>query len=238
MVQHSPTGPFTGNGGGLTGERPAPSLATPSIPARHRVVTWEDPLLAAGVSKQLSGLDFLRGIQQGRVPPPPLMVLMGLSLVEVEHGRAIFSLDVGEHLYNPIGSVHGGVFCTILDSAMGCAVHSTLPAGRAYTTVALNVNLVKPLDLATPTVSSEGNVISAGRRVATASARVLGRRSPLRARDNDLFAFRRAGGQTGGHSLLAAAQSLSCYECAPAATGFRGIATPRWQEGPMPRTTP
>ncbi len=88
--------------------------------------------------------------------------------------RSVFSLDVGEHLYNPIGSVHGGIFCTLLDSAMACAVHTTLPAGRAYTTLELKVNLVKPLRLTTPTVHGEGKVLSSGRRVATASGQILG----------------------------------------------------------------
>jgi uncharacterized protein (TIGR00369 family) len=83
-----------------------------------------------------------------------------------------FSLEVGEHLYNPIGSVHGGIFCTLLDSAMGCAVHSTLGPGQAYTTLELKVNLVKALTLNTPSVVAAGQVISAGRRVVTASGQI------------------------------------------------------------------
>jgi uncharacterized protein (TIGR00369 family) len=97
-----------------------------------------------------------------------------MQVVEVDFGRAVFSLDVGEHLYNPIGSVHGGIFCTLLDSAMGCAVHSTLPLGQAYTTLELKVNLVKPLRLSTRTVRCEGKIMSSGRRVATASGQIVG----------------------------------------------------------------
>ncbi len=141
---------------------------------RRRAVSWEDPLAGAALSLQLSGLDYLRKIVDGQVPPPPIAALMGMRLEEVEPGRAVFSLDVGEHLYNPIGSVHGGAFCTVLDSAMGCAVHSALPAGKSYTTLELKVNLVKALTVQTPTVRSEGRVISSGRRVATASAQIVG----------------------------------------------------------------
>jgi uncharacterized protein (TIGR00369 family) len=141
---------------------------------RRRVVTWDDPFPGELLATQLSGLDFLRAIIDGRSPAPPVAALLGMRPVEVELGRAVFSLDVGEYLYNPIGSVHGGVFCTLLDSAMACAVHSTLPLGRAYTTLELKVSLVKPLRLSTPAVRAEGKVLSAGRRVATASGQILG----------------------------------------------------------------
>ncbi len=141
---------------------------------RRRAVSWEDPLAGAALSLQLSGLDYLRKIVDGEVPPPPIAALMGMRLEEVEPGRAVFTLEVGEHLYNPIGSVHGGAFCTVLDSAMGCAVHSVLPAGKRYTTLELKVNLVKALTVQTPIVRSEGRVISSGRRVATASAQIVG----------------------------------------------------------------
>jgi len=135
---------------------------------------WEDPLFGAGLAREMSGLDYLRAVADGRFPRPPVAALLGMSIETLEAGRATFSLDVGEHLYNPIGSVHGGILSTLLDSAMGCAVHTTLPAGRAYTTLELKVNLVKSLTLAIPRVVAEGEVISSGRRVATASGRVTG----------------------------------------------------------------
>jgi uncharacterized protein (TIGR00369 family) len=141
---------------------------------RRRNVTWENPLLGAGLALELSGLDYLSGIAEGRIPQPPIAVLLGMSIESVESGRVRFALDVGEHLYNPIGSVHGGILCTLLDSAMGCAVHATLPAGRAYTTLELKVNLVKALTLETPNVVAVGEIVTSGRRVATASGRVLG----------------------------------------------------------------
>lgn len=141
---------------------------------RHREVSWEDPLVSAAQALDLSGLDFLRGIMVGRIPPPPIAVLFGMSILAAEPGQVTFGLDVGEHLYNPIGSVHGGVFCTLLDSAMGCAVHSSLDRGQAYTTLELKVNIVKALTVKTPSVVATGQVISAGRRVVTASGQITG----------------------------------------------------------------
>ena len=141
---------------------------------RRREVTWEDPLVGAALALELSGLDYLRAIAEERIPRPPIAALLGMGIVDVQPGRVTFSLDVGEYLYNPIGSVHGGVFCTLLDSAMGCAVHATLDRGQAYTTLELKVNLVRALTLDTPRVVATGEVISAGRRVVTASGQITG----------------------------------------------------------------
>src|SRR6185295_14670962 len=101
-------------------------------PSRERTITWEDPLPAATSARGLSGLEYMRAIAAGDVPPPPIAVLMGFELVEVEEGRAVFAVTPQEFHYNPIGVVHGGLAATLLDSAMGCAVHSTLPAGTGY----------------------------------------------------------------------------------------------------------
>jgi uncharacterized protein (TIGR00369 family) len=142
--------------------------------ARQREITWQDPMVGAALALDLSGLDYLRAIADGRIPQPPIAVLLGMGVVDVRPGQVTFSLEVGEHLYNPIGSVHGGVFCALLDSAMGCAVHSTLACGQAYTTLELKVNLVKALTVETPSVVATGQVVSAGRRVATASGQITG----------------------------------------------------------------
>ncbi len=141
---------------------------------RQRTVTWQDPLVGAALARDLSGLEYLLGIAEGSIPGPPIAALLGMSVRSVERGRVAFGLDVGEHLYNPIGSVHGGVFCTLLDSAMGCAVHSSLGRGQAYTTLELKVNLVRALTVNTPDVTATGQVMSAGRRVATASGQITG----------------------------------------------------------------
>jgi len=143
-------------------------------PVRQRTVTWQDPLVGAALARDLSGLDYLRAIAGGRIPPPPIASLLGMNVISVEPGQVTFGLDVGEHLYNPIGSVHGGVFCTLLDSAMGCAVHSSLGRGQAYTTLELKVNIIKALTLNTPSVVATGQVVSAGRRVVTASGQITG----------------------------------------------------------------
>jgi uncharacterized protein (TIGR00369 family) len=134
---------------------------------RHRTVTWTDPLVGAALARDLSGLEYLRAIADGRAPGAPIASLLGMSVVSVEKGQVSFGLDVGEHLYNPIGSVHGGVFCTLL-------VHSSLERGQAYTTLELKVNLVKALTVNTPNVVATGRVVSAGRRVATASGQITG----------------------------------------------------------------
>jgi uncharacterized protein (TIGR00369 family) len=150
----------------------APESAAAQV--RHREITWEDPLVGAALARDLSGLDYLRAIAGGRIAAAPIAVLLGMSILAVEPGRVVFGLDVGEHLYNPIGSVHGGVFCTLLDSAMGCAVHASLDRGQAYTTLELKVNLVKALTTKTPSVVATGQVVSAGRRVITASGQITG----------------------------------------------------------------
>ena len=150
------------------------SVESAAPPVRRREVTWQDPLVSAALARDLSGLDYLLGIAEGRFPPPPIAALLGMSILSVAPGQVTFGLDVGEHLYNPIGSVHGGVFCTLLDSAMGCSVHASLDRGQAYTTLELKVNIVKALTLNTPSVTATGQVISAGRRVATASGQITG----------------------------------------------------------------
>jgi uncharacterized protein (TIGR00369 family) len=139
---------------------------------RTRTVTWTDPREVAGTATGRSGLDFLESIAAGEVPAPPIAVLLGMTMEHIEPGQATFGLTVGEHLYNPIGSVHGGVFATLLDSAMGCAVQSTLAAGQGYTTVDLVTHYVRPLTVEVPRVLAIGTVVSAGRRVATATGRI------------------------------------------------------------------
>ncbi len=140
---------------------------------RTRTVTWEDPAIAARAVPRMSGMDYLHAMQRGELPPPPLMVLLGLRLESVDEGSVVFTVTPAEYHYNPLGVVHGGLACTIFDSAMGCAVQSTLPAGTGYTTLELKVNLVRPLTAATGQVRCEGKVIHVGGRIATAEARLF-----------------------------------------------------------------
>ncbi len=104
-------------------------------PKRSRTISWEDPTPAIQQSKTMSGLHYLQALQTGDVPAAPIATLLGMWIVEVSEGRIVFAAEPGEYEYNPIGTVHGGIAATLLDSAMGCAVHSTLPAGTAYTTL-------------------------------------------------------------------------------------------------------
>jgi uncharacterized protein (TIGR00369 family) len=120
----------------------------------------------------LTGLQQLRRLAAGEVPPPSMAVLLNFSVVEVEHGRAVFDGLPGEEHYNPIGVVHGGYAATLLDSALGCAVHSTLEAGEAYTTLTLETKFVRPITADTGPVRATAEVVHRGRRQATADARL------------------------------------------------------------------
>jgi uncharacterized protein (TIGR00369 family) len=121
-----------------------------------------------------SGLAFLTGMLAGEYPVPPIAESLDFTLVEVEFGRAVFQGTPLARHYNPLGSVHGGWFATLLDSALGCAVHTTMPAGKGYTTAELKVNIVRPLTTRIPLVRAEGKVIHGGNRMATAEARLTG----------------------------------------------------------------
>lgn len=140
---------------------------------RTRTHTWQDPLATAQAARGLTGLDFLRKIIAGELPPPPIAHTLDYALLEVEQGRAVFGMRPGEIHYNPIGMVHGGIPCTLLDSAMGCAVHSTLPAGVGYTTLELKVNIVKAIGKDTGPLRAEGRLIHAGRTTAVAEGRLV-----------------------------------------------------------------
>ncbi len=121
----------------------------------------------------MSGIDYLRAIVAGDVPPPPIAILLGLEIVDIQEGQVTFAVKPAEYHYNPIGMVHGGLACTLFDSAMGCAVHSTLPAGATYTTLEIKVNFLRPLSSRTGRVLCEGKVIYVGGRTATAEARLI-----------------------------------------------------------------
>jgi uncharacterized protein (TIGR00369 family) len=127
----------------------------------------------AGV-RGMSGLESLRAMIAGELPPAPIGQTMGFRLVEVEPGRATFAAEPAEFHYNPIGVVHGGFALTLLDSAMGCALHSTLEAGVAYTTLEVKANFVRPLTSDTGEVRCTGIVVHGGRTVATAEGRIEG----------------------------------------------------------------
>lgn len=120
----------------------------------------------------MSGLDVLSAIGRGELPPPPVHQLLGIESGEIEAGRVSFTLEPQERHYNPMGVVHGGVLSTILDSALGCAVYSTLPAGTGYTTIDLHVTFVRAVTAATGRLRAEGRSLHTGARMATAEGRL------------------------------------------------------------------
>ncbi|MFI9648301.1 PaaI family thioesterase [Streptomyces sp. NPDC052040] len=140
---------------------------------RTRTYAWDDPAVTAAAAGRTSGLEFLRELLAGRLPAPPVVATLGMALTEVERGRVVFSLVPGEEHYNPIGSVHGGVYATLLDSAAGCAVHSVLPEGMAYTSLDLTVKFLRPVTVDTGEIRAVGTVLSSGRRTALAQAQLL-----------------------------------------------------------------
>lgn len=146
---------------------------------RSRTFTWEDPAEIARRGASMDGLAFLQGIASGTIPAPPAAALVGLVLEEIAEGRAVFALEPQEFHYNPLGTVHGGIITTLLDTAMGCAVHSRLGRGRAYTTLELKVTFVRPLLRETGRVRAVAEVLHLGGKVAAAEARVLDGRGRL-----------------------------------------------------------
>jgi len=137
---------------------------------RSRVVTWRTRSRSWKAASGLGGIEVLRAIEGGALPPPPVARLLGFEVEQVSEGLVTFAFEPAEFHYNPLGTVHGGILTTVLDSAMGCAVHSRLRAGLSYTTLELKVNFLKPVRVTTGRVRGEGKVVHLGSRVATAEA--------------------------------------------------------------------
>lgn len=144
-------------------------------PSRTRTFSWQDPTPTAKAALTLSGFDYLTAINRGEIPGPPIAATLGIDQfpTEVERGKVTFFFQPQEYHYNPIGSVHGGVISTLLDSASACAVHSMLPAGTGYTTLELKVNFVRAIYATTGVLHCTGSLISLGRRTAVAEAKLF-----------------------------------------------------------------
>jgi uncharacterized protein (TIGR00369 family) len=127
----------------------------------------------------LSGLEFFRQVLAGEIPPPPMLQLLGMRLVEVEEGRVVFAAEVEERFYNGTGVAHGGFAATLLDSALGCAINSTTAPGKRFTTLELKVNLTRPLTTQAGPLRCEGKVIHVGSRTAVAEARIVDGRGKI-----------------------------------------------------------
>jgi uncharacterized protein (TIGR00369 family) len=140
---------------------------------RERLIRWEDPIASAGFLRGLSGLEAMRAVRDGTVPPPPIAALMDFRVAEVDEGRVVFEGTPSEMHYNPIGSVHGGFALTLFDSALGCAIHTMLPAGVGYATTDVQVRLIRGITKDTGTVRCEARAVHVGRSTATAEAKLL-----------------------------------------------------------------
>jgi uncharacterized protein (TIGR00369 family) len=147
-----------------------PALAADWGPRRTKEVGWYDPLMTAAHGLQLSGREFLQGIVDGRLPPPPIAELLGATLVSVGEGESHFACTPDESVYNPIGVVHGGWLCMLLDSAAGCSVHTLLPAGVGYSSIEIKTSFLEPVRSGEGAIDVKGKVLRAGRRVAFAEA--------------------------------------------------------------------
>ena len=140
---------------------------------RSRTYTWGDPYAFLEQAAGLSGLEVMQRMAAGELPQPPIAHTLGFRLVEAELGHAVFEGDPAEYHYNPIGSVHAGFALTLLDSAMGCALVTTLAPATPWTTLELKANFTRAMTIETGAVRCIGSVVHPGRRVVTTEARIV-----------------------------------------------------------------
>ncbi|OBF30861.1 aromatic compound degradation protein PaaI [Mycobacterium sp. ACS1612] len=149
----------------MTAELIDPDLRAYWGPERSRRVTWHSPGPSTAKGMSMAGIDYLRAMVDGELPPPPIAGLMQFELVDVAPGRSVFTCLADESAYNPIGTVHGGLICTLLDSVTGCAVHTTLPQGKGYTSIEIKVNYLKAVRVDSGLLTATGTVVKSGSRV-------------------------------------------------------------------------
>lgn len=150
---------------------PRPAPAAWGEP-RSKTITWYDPLATAAKGAELPGRAYIEAIAAGELPPPPIASAFEFRITDVGDGEVGFAVTPDEAAYNPIGMVHGGLVCTLLDSVVGCAVHTTLPAGTGYTSIELKVSFLRPIHSSTGEIHARGRVTKPGRRVAFAEGEV------------------------------------------------------------------
>ena len=145
---------------------------TQDAAARTRTFGWTDPAVHADLVGRRSGLELMQAMSAGELPAPPIMQLIGLASLRAEEGSVTVELVPHEIHYNPLGTVHGGVISTLLDTAAACTVHTTLPAGIGYTSLDLNVKFLRPVTIASGRLTCTGAILQRGRRTALAEARL------------------------------------------------------------------
>jgi uncharacterized protein (TIGR00369 family) len=146
---------------------------TQQFPTRDRSYSWQDPAAALAALPRTDGLELLQRMAVGELPQPPIAATLGFEELTIGPGAVSVSLRPAEHHLNPLGTVHGGVLATLLDTACGCAVHTTLDAGTGYTSLDLAARFLRPVTLATGPIRCEGEVLTRGSRTATAQARIV-----------------------------------------------------------------
>jgi uncharacterized protein (TIGR00369 family) len=133
--------------------------------SQSRSISWRDPIATRAAAAVLSGLAYWRGVADGQLPPPPIGELFHMQVLDAEHGRITFTCTPDGSMYNPLGTVHGGTVCTLLDTALGCALHTTLPQGVGYTSVEIKVSYLKQVTLDSGELTAVGTVVKAGSRI-------------------------------------------------------------------------
>ena len=146
---------------------------------RKRTIFWDDPDVSARDAALISGLDYLKGIKDWRISPPPIAMLVGYKISQVDKGYAVFELDPAEYHYNPFATVHGGIISTILDTTMTCSILSTLEKGTSCSTAEIKVNFIRPVTANTGTLRREARPIHIGKRLATAEGKLKDRKGNL-----------------------------------------------------------
>jgi uncharacterized protein (TIGR00369 family) len=132
---------------------------------RSKVVSWHDPGPTTARGLSMAGIDYMQAMIDGTLPPPPIAGLMEFTMAAAEPGKVVFTCRPDESAFNPIGAVHGGLVCTLLDSVAGCALHSALPQGKGYTSIEIKVNYLKAVRLSSGLLTATGTVVKSGSRV-------------------------------------------------------------------------
>jgi uncharacterized protein (TIGR00369 family) len=154
------------------GSRTDIASAPPWGDEQSRVITWRDPMATQAAAASMSGLSYWRAVAEGHLPPPPIGELMQMRVVAVENGGITFSCTPDASMYNPLGIVHGGAVCTLLDTVAACALHTTLPQGVAYTSVEIKISYLKAVTVASGPLTAVGSVVKAGSRIGFAEGEV------------------------------------------------------------------